>query len=178
MAVSEQPAHQADEIEIVEVRDGERLDEVRALFVMYGEALRREPAAVGVLMSQGFVAEVAGLPGDYAHPGGVLLAATVNGQTAGCVGVRRLAEGVAELKRLYVRKEYRGHSLGRRLLDEAMSRSAARGYERLRLDTLPFMRSAMRLYREFGFVEIAPYGPRLMDGMRFFEVGLDGYSDR
>ncbi|MGQ0764376.1 MAG: GNAT family N-acetyltransferase [Gemmatimonadota bacterium] len=173
LPVSEQLAHQVDEIEIIEVRGTERLDDVRALFLLYGESLRQQPGGADVLERQGFDSEVRSLPGDYAPPDGLLLLVLVNGAPAGCVGVRRLEDGVAELKRLYVAGDFRGHSLGHRLLERAMERASGMGYARMRLDTLPFMRSAMRLYRKFGFDEVSPYQPVLMEATRFFEATFE-----
>lgn len=110
------------------------------------------------LCFQGFAAELAGLPGRYAPPGGGLwLAETSQGRAIGCVGLRPLADspGSAELKRLWVAAEGRGQGLGRRLSEIALAAAGAAGYRRLALDTLPRMAEARRLYRDLGFVEVA-----------------------
>lgn len=129
------------------------LGSVRALFIEYGQSLGFSRCF------QGFDQEVAGLPGAYAPPGGRLLLARVGGRVAGCVGLRPLAadgaDGVAEMKRLYVRPEHRGAGVGRCLAEAAVAAARASGYRTLRLDTLSAMGAARRLYEKLGFVEIA-----------------------
>ncbi|MGC2411192.1 MAG: GNAT family N-acetyltransferase, partial [Stellaceae bacterium] len=84
--------------------------------------------------------------------------------------LKPLAAGVAELKRLYVVPAARRTGLGRRLAEHALEAAAAKGYERVRLDThRPSMPAAIALYRSLGFVEIAPYGPDLGGDIAFFE---------
>jgi putative acetyltransferase len=122
---------------------------------------------------QGFAAELAGLPGDYAPPRGALLLAWDGDIAVGCVAVRPLAwPAVAELKRLFVRPAGRGRGLGRRLAEAAIARATATGYERVRLDTLPAMLPAQALYRELGFVEIGAYRDNPVPGARYFELRL------
>lgn len=123
---------------------------------------------------QGFAGEIAGLPGDYAPPRGCLLVATVEGRPAGCVAVRPLPEGGAEMKRLYVRDAYRGRGLGRTLAREAIARAAALGYGELRLDTMPTMDGAQALYESLGFVDTARYNDNDAPGVRFMRLALAG----
>ena len=139
------------------------LDAVRAL-------LREYEASLGVSLDfQGFDDEVAELPGAYAPPGGALLIAA---EEAGCVALRRIDDETCELKRLYVRPEWRSHGLGRQLTVAALERARALGYRRVRLDTLPGMERAQALYAELGFREIAPYRPNPVPGARFLELDL------
>ncbi|WGF90710.1 GNAT family N-acetyltransferase [Marinivivus vitaminiproducens] len=121
---------------------------------------RAYAASIGIdLAYQGFEDELAGLPGKYAEPAGViLLAEDANGGPLGCVALRPMAErGCCEMKRLYVTPQGRGLGLGRALVDAVLAEATRQGYRAMRLDTLPTMTGAIRLYRKAGFAPIAPY---------------------
>ncbi|SEL46260.1 Acetyltransferase (GNAT) family protein [Pseudoxanthomonas sp. GM95] len=141
--------------------------EVAALFEEYA-------ASLGIdLGFQDFAAEVAHLDAHYAPPQGALYVAEREGTLLGCVALRAFAApDIAELKRLYVRPAGRGHALGRRLSQIAISRAAALGYTQLRLDTLPSMLAAQALYAGLGFREIAPYRFNPIAGTRYLELML------
>ena len=142
--------------------------EIRVLFREYAASLDVD------LGFQGFEEELAGLPGAYARPGGRLLLATAGDEAAGCVAIRPLDGGIAELKRLYVRPRFRGSGLGRRLAERAIAEARAAGYRRIRLDTLPAMAGARRLYGDMGFVEIPAYRHNPVPGSAFLELHLAG----
>ena len=134
------------------------------------ELFREYEKSIGIsLCFQDFAEEVAALPGDYAPPGGRLLLAFVEGRLAGCVALRKIGEGIAELKRLYVRPSYRGMKLGRRLTEAVLDEARAIGYRAVRLDTLSTMKEAQALYVSMGFTDIPPYNDHPVAGTRFME---------
>ena len=142
---------------------GPELEEIRALFLEYAGQLGFS------LCFQGFDAELAGLPGAYAPPGGALLLAP--GQ--GCVALRPLDPATAELKRLYVRPAARGAGLGRRLTLAAIAEARERGHQKLVLDTVAGqMDAAISMYRALGFREIAPYTKNPVPGALCLELAL------
>ena len=149
----------------------EDMDGVRMLFGEYLEFLGCD------LRFQGFDAEMAGLPGDYAPPSGALLVAEEEGRLVGCVALRRQADGVCEMKRLYVRPGSRGTGLGRKLAEEVVRTAREAGYGLLRLDTLDRLDAAMRLYESMGFRRRDPYYPNPLEGVVYWELDLAGGLD-
>ncbi len=147
------------------------LEQVRQFFRNYAGWL-------GVDLSfQNFDEEMASLPGRYGAPEGRLFYATVNGKGAGCVGIRMLAEGVCELKRLYVEPTYRGLGVGRDLALAAIRAARQIGYRTIMLDTLPAMRIAVKLYRELGFQEAPAYYQTSLEGTQFLALDLENWSE-
>jgi ribosomal protein S18 acetylase RimI-like enzyme len=144
----------------------EDLPVMRELFEEYGRSL-------GIDLSfQGFDEELASLPGKYAPPHGAVIIARCNGAPCGCVALRRIDERTCEMKRLYVRPGNRGLRVGAELVTRIIEIARARGYEAMRLDTLPSMASAVSLYRSFGFQEIDPYIFNPIPGALFMEKRL------
>lgn len=137
------------------------------------ELFREYAAGLGVdLGFQDFEAELAGLPGKYAAPAGRVLIARRGDEVLGCIALRALADGDAEMKRLYVRATARGGQLGRRLVTALIDEARAAGYARLCLDTLPTMAAAQSLYASLGFEPIAPYVFNPVEGTRFLALRL------
>ena len=128
------------------------------------------------LCFQGFEEELRTLPGRYAPPAGRLLLALWNEKPAGVIALRPLGEqgpAVCEMKRLFVRREFRGHGIGRVLAEQIIVEAAEMGYERMRLDTIPGkMDSAIAMYREMGFAEIGPYYKTPVGQTLFMELAL------
>ena len=140
--------------------------QARALFEEYAAGLAID------LCFQGFSQELDTLSRMYGPPRGVLLLADIEGVPAGCAAVRRLDEVTCELKRVYVRPEFRGTGMGRRLTETAMRAASALGYKSIRLDTLPEMATAQRIYEHLGFRDIPAYYGKPMAGQRFMEAVL------
>jgi ribosomal protein S18 acetylase RimI-like enzyme len=158
-------------MDVVEAaRIPEDLADVASLFREYAASLGFD------LGFQGFEAELAHLPGEYAPPGGVLLVARRGGASVGCIGVRPLEPGVCEMKRLYVRPTTRGGKLGRRLAEASIAEARRIGYRAMRLDTAPWMSSAIALYESLGFVRIAAYRHNPIEGAVFMELDLAATS--
>jgi ribosomal protein S18 acetylase RimI-like enzyme len=120
----------------------------------------------------GFAAEIAGLPGRYAGPEGTLLLASVDGLKTGCGALRKFAPGICEMKRLYVEPATRGSGLGRMLAVRLIEAGRERGYRSMRLDTLPFMESAIALYCSLGFQQIERYDAGSPVNALYFELAL------
>jgi ribosomal protein S18 acetylase RimI-like enzyme len=140
---------------------------IRELFLEYANSLGFS------LCFQSFDQELASLPGDYRQPQGRLLLAASEGVAAGCVALHPLADETCEMKRLYVRPQFRGQGLGKLLAQQIIAEARAIGYKQLRLDTVePMMREAVAMYRKMGFREIAPYRPNPIAGALYMELTL------
>jgi putative acetyltransferase len=137
------------------------------LFLEYAQSLGFS------LCFQNFDSELAGLPGDYAPPEGRLLLVEYEGQLAACAALRKLESGICEMKRLYLRPQFRGKGVGRILAERIITEARQIGYHRMRLDTVePVMKDAIAMYRKLGFKEIAPYRANPIAGAKYMELEL------
>src|SRR6201997_2305702 len=144
-----------------------QIAQARELFLEYAKSLGFS------LCFQNFDKELADLPGDYAPPEGRLLLAEHESQLAGCVALHKLSDGTCEMKRLYLRPQFRGKGLGRILAERVIAEARQIGYQRMRLDTVePVMKDAVGMYRKLGFALIAPYRPNPMPGTLYMELLL------
>jgi ribosomal protein S18 acetylase RimI-like enzyme len=155
-------------MKLIQAQSTEEVSIARALFEEYA-------AWLGIsLCFQNFDKELAQLPGDYAAPNGRLFLAVDSDEVMGCVALRKIGEGVGEMKRLFVRPTFRGRGLGRTLTEKLIAEATRMGYASLRLDTLPGkMDQAIALYRSLGFREIPPYYKNPVEGATFMELILD-----
>jgi len=144
----------------------ENVGQVRTLFQEYADSLDFD------LDFQNFHEELANLPGEYAPPAGRLLLATRAGTPAGCIALRDLGEGTCEMKRLYVRPQFRSMGVGRALAEAIIVEARKIGYARMRLDTAPSMAAAKSLYLSLGFRDIPPYRYNPLEGAVFMELTL------
>jgi ribosomal protein S18 acetylase RimI-like enzyme len=155
-------------MKIVQAKSEADLQQVRTLFSEYVDWL-------GInLCFQNYEKELAELPGEYAPPNGRLFLAVEGDAAAACVALRDLGDGTCEMKRLFVRPEFRGQRLGWQLVELILNEARAIGYQRIRLDTLPGkMDRAIAMYRTLGFKEIAPYYQNPVEGVAFMELALE-----
>jgi GNAT superfamily N-acetyltransferase len=151
-------------LKILDAQAGENLESVRKLFEEYPDSLDFD------LSFQDFDEELANLPGKYVSPTGCLLLVMYRGQAAGCVGLRRLSEGICEMKRLYVRPQFRRQGIGRALAEAVIERAKKADYTRMWLNTV--MEPAKSLYTSMGFKHINPYEDVPVEGAVFMELVL------
>jgi ribosomal protein S18 acetylase RimI-like enzyme len=150
-----------------QVESPTQIAQARELFLEYAQSLGFS------LCFQNFDRELEGLPGHYAPPDGCLLLAEYGSQLVGCVAMRALEPGICEMKRLYLRPQFRGKGLGRTLADRIISEARQVGYRRMRLDTVePVMKDAVGMYRKLGFQEISPYRSNPIAGAMYMELEL------
>ncbi|MBA4317938.1 MAG: GNAT family N-acetyltransferase [Flavobacterium sp.] len=154
-------------IEIVHFKSMEHAGVIRELFLEYAESLDFN------LCFQNFDIELSSLPGEYSPPDGRLLLAYYKGNPAGCIALRNLDNGICEMKRLYVRPHFRGLKIGRLLTNEILSEAKKAGYHTIRLDTVPAMKDAQRMYELYGFYDIEPYRKNPVSGARYMELKLN-----
>lgn len=164
-------------MEIIEASFQQQLAQVRALFQEYWRAFDFSPCF------QNFAAEVDGLPGDYAPPGGRLGLALVDGAPAGCIALRPLVmlspskhdpaiANACEMKRLYVRDAFRGRGVGIALVRWLMDQARHAGYKKMYADTMPVMERALTMYDALGFKRTQPYSPTPTDGAIYLSLDL------
>lgn len=151
---------------VIEVETAEQVETARRLFREY-EAFLGEN-----LCFQGFEAELAGLPGKYARPHGALLLAREAGQTIGCGALRQLEASTCEMKRLYVRPEFRGRGVGKILAERLIGEAVQLGYSSMVLDTLERLTAALKLYELLGFARVEGYYPSPLPGVVYLRLEL------
>lgn len=148
-------------------------EEIRKLFTEYTDHLiAGDPEFLTYLQIQNYDGEIACLEEKYGPPYGRLYLALADGKTAGCIALRKLDEHRCEMKRLYVRDEFRSHGIGRKLTEQVLADAREIGYREILLDTLPFLTDAIRLYRRLGFREIPRYNNSPMDSTLYFALEL------
>lgn len=142
-------------MQIIQVLSDTELQQTKDLFREYFEFLRHDHGLdIGY---QGIDDELAALPGHFTPPSGRLVLAVESGKPMGCAGLRRMDADICELKRMYVRPEFRGQGAGRALATKLIQDAKDIGYKRMRLDTGNFLKEAQSLYYSLGFKRIEPY---------------------
>ncbi len=153
--------------EFIHVEAGPQIDDIRVLFLEYARSLDFD------LCFQSFDQELETLPGPYAPPEGRLILCIVDGESAGSIALKPLAPKICEMKRLYVRPEFRGQGLGLKLTQYLIDEARRIGYEAMRLDTISGkMQAAINLYRSLGFEEIPAYYENPIPNALYMELQL------
>jgi putative acetyltransferase len=156
-----------DDIRLTHVQSGSALEDIRALFLEYARGLNFN------LCFQNFDRELEELPGAYGLPQGRLILCEVDGRPAGCIAVKPLEAGVCELKRLFVRPEFRRRKLGLKLTQHIIEEARSIGYTVMRLDTIRgTMDNAIALYESVGFREIPAYYHNPIPNAFYMELQL------
>ena len=153
-------------IEIIEANTDKLIAKAKELFQEYAESLGFD------LCFQNFEQELNDFPGQYSPPRGRLFLAVSENQPIGCVALRDFGRDMCEMKRLYVRPDFRGQKVGRLLAETVINTAKEIGYDCMRLDTVPSMKSANLLYKSLGFKEIKPYRPNPIEGALYLELSL------
>jgi ribosomal protein S18 acetylase RimI-like enzyme len=112
------------------------------------------------------------LPGSYAHPQGCILLAEYKGQIAGCIALKELDDGICQMKRLYVRPQFRNLGIGNKLVEGIIEKGRESGYYCMRLNTNRLLDSALKLYSSLGFKEIEPFEQPYTETSVFMELKL------
>lgn len=148
-------------------------NEIVTLFTEYTEMLMKQDAVVlQYLILQNYQKELEHPESKYDMPEGRLYLAYWDGQLAGCIGLRKLDKDRGELKRLFVRPDFRGRRMGEALIRRILDDARQIGYRHVLLDTLPFLRSAICLYRRIGFYEISCYNDSPAETTIFMQYDL------
>jgi ribosomal protein S18 acetylase RimI-like enzyme len=159
------------ELRFITPNSPQEFDALRSIFQDYANEIKID------LCFQGFAAELAALPGDYAPPRGTLLMALADQALAGCCALRPLDAvdypNACEMKRLYVRQAYRSTGIGRRLVEAMLEFASLAAYDCVLLDTLDDMESARALYQDLGFEEIPPYYHNPVAGAHYLMAKLN-----
>ncbi len=152
---------------MLKIEEGyDHIEDIKTLFNEY-------VISIGIdLTFQGYDDELSNLPGKYAKPSGRLFVAYVDGVAAGCIGLRSFDGKRGEMKRLYVRNQFRGLKIGKLLSEKVILEAKAIGYQSILLDTLSTMEAARTLYETLGFVEIDPYYESPLKDTRFLCLSL------
>lgn len=150
------------------VDDVEGFFKAKQIFLEYAESLQID------LCFQNFENELTEINIQYSKPSGGLFLIIDNetGESIGCVGIRKFKNRIAELKRMYIKDSCRNKGLGKELLNRAIELAGDLGYEKIYLDTLDSMKTAISLYKKKGFIEIEPYRYNPYENVKYFELRL------
>jgi len=147
--------------------------EVGALFEEYTTMLVEASEGFrDYLALQHYDEELKHLEAKYGPPDGRLYLALCNGLPAGCIGLRKIDKETCEMKRLYVRPQFRGQQIGKRLVSQVIADAKEIGYAHMLLDTFPFLDHAIHIYQTCGFYEIERYNDNPLDNFVYMKLDL------
>lgn len=159
---------------LVEIKPAYKsIEKIKELFKEYTDMLVKEDEDFAkYLKLQDYESELENLNIKYGPPKGRLYLATVEGEVAGCIALKYVDEKTCELKRLYVKPEFRGNQIAEALVNQIIDDAKKIGYKKIQLDTLPFLKSAIHLYERYGFYEILPYNNSPMKKSLYYRLDL------
>lgn len=160
-------------MEIILVPAYDSSQEVYELFLEYTDMLvKGDPTFKKYLEIQNYEEELRYLDRKYGLPDGRLYLAYCNNKLAGCIGLKKIDDANCEMKRLYVRPQFRGKRIGNTLIEQVIDDAKEIGYRHMLLDTLPFLQSAIYMYKKYGFYEIGCYNNSPMDSSIYMKLDL------
>ena len=156
------------------IEDGYKYkDEINELFTEYTNVLMEtDNTFKDYLKLQNYEQEVEHLEEKYGKPYGRLYVSFFDGKLAGCIALKKIDEEKCEMKRLYVRSEFRGKHIGNILTEKIIDEARKIGYKSILLDTLPFLTSAIKLYKKMGFYQIEQYNDSPMKDAIYLKLDL------
>jgi ribosomal protein S18 acetylase RimI-like enzyme len=164
---------QTSGVKIIQASTKEHFDATRGLFKEYYALLYTLPEMQLNGDLQSHEGELRDLEnGKYVPPDGAILLSVAGNEFSGVIALRKLTDEICEMKRLYVRPQYRGESLGLHLVEKVLQKAVELGYKKMRLDTHPALKSAWRLYYSLGFYDIPQYNQNNVPGALFMEIEL------
>ena len=152
---------------IITAKTGSDFSEAKVLFLEYAKELNVD------LCFQDFNKELQEISSIYNSPSGILLLLKNENSFIGCIGLRKTSDEISEMKRMYIKKEFRGKGLSRNLISKLFSFARKMNYKSVRLDTLPQMKEAISLYQSLGFKETTPYRFNPVEGTKYMELKFE-----
>ena len=153
-------------IKIIHAQSQDDLEKIKGLFIEYQKFLNVD------LAFQKFEEELKNIPGPYASPDGCLLFGLVDTSVVGCVALKKIGDGICEMKRLFVHSSYRGKGYGKLFAKKIIKEARLMGYNKMRLDTLDSLKQAMGLYQSLGFKKIDAYYDNPLPNVVYWELDL------
>lgn len=158
-------------IKLVDAYDYKK--EIKALFTEYTNMLiEGDESFKAYLEIQNYDHELENLEEKYGRPWGRLYIVFYKDSLAGCIGLRKIDDTTCEMKRLYVKPEFRKKGIGEHLVKKIIIDAGETGYSKMRLDTLPFLEAATKIYKKYGFREIPCYNNSPMDNSIYMQLDL------